>query len=1172
MKSVFLFLTLLLLLTAGYGQVLINEASNSNYTQIVDSDYDNPDWIELYNAGPDQNMTGYYLSDSKSDLNRWPFPSVSILQNKWMVLFASGKGNTRSINHWETAVKDNDTWKWLNPDASTLSTWKDLNYDDANWNEGQGGFGFGDNDDVTTFASSKASVYTRINFAIADTSIISAAVLHMDYDDGFVAYLNGQEIARSNVSSLVSWNTAADDAKEAKMFEGLRPDEFRLDMSLIKSVWAQGNNVLAVHVMNESVSLDDITSRAFLSFGIENTTKLFRTPPVWFNLQPIPGNHTNFKIDGKGETIYLSLYDNILDSLVIPKKMPLNSSYGRAQDGITSKGIFLHATPGTSNNIEQANINGQEEIPTVDLISGFYSSSVLVSIGANSSGAKIRYTLNGQTPNENGNLYTEPLTLNKSAVLVVRAFSTTGKLPSETVTHSYFINETQTNAGVLSIISDDKNLFGDNGIYDNWWLDWKRPCYIEYFAPKTHEIAFQQRAGLRIDGGAGGSRSHPQHSFRVEPGNGTLGDGSLKYPLIPSRPSRKKYETFYLRNGSNQYLYYPCKDAIETKCLASGTSTPYSAYTPVQVYLNGRYWGWYELREKQDADYFLQNYNIDKDSLELLGASFWYGGALRSIEGKNAFQNFSNDYNAIVNLSTSSQTYWEDADRYFDLPNYIDYICMESWIGNTDWPSNNIKIFRGPQTKNRWRFGVIDVEWALQPNGWTDMTFDHISFMKNYAPGNAYLSVWQKSMENKTFKANFINRFADLMNTKWLKDSLRTIANNIYHETRPELLGEFGRWGNSANIPGQMAAFDAAHQAMLNALSYRSIYVRRHIVNNFSLQKQVDIILDVVPQYAGKIRISTVTPSVYPWKGIYFDGVPVSIEAIANPGYTFANWDDNSLLTSIYDNIFSGELKASNTFRANFQEDALTTKLTISEVNYNPSETMDAGEWVEFWNYSNSFPVDISGWYFTDEEHAHRYSFPENTILNANSGIVVANDTLKFKTIYPNISPLGNFDFSLGNSGDAIRLYNPNDSLIAQVVYDDSTPWPTGADGTGKTLELKAPNMPLGYATSWFAGCVGGSPANAFDSPCKIITAIEPDMMRHSCTLYPNPTHEKVMLSSPTDPVSISVIDFSGRVIYFTTTATLDHEIDMTDYSQGIYLIKIFFKNSTQQTLKVAKY
>jgi len=1172
MKTLFLSLVLQFALVNCFSQVLLNEASNSNYNQIADGDNDYPDWIELYNAGSEQNMAGYFLSDSKSNLNKWPFPAMAFSQNQRMLLFASGKYSTdNTINHWETAVIDNDTWKWLNPDATTPGNWKDLQFDDSGWTEGQGGFGFSDDDDVTVFPNTNLSIYTRINFSIADTSIIQASVLHMDYDDGFVAYLNGQEIARSNVSGVVNWNTPSDNTHEAVMYQGQNPEEFRLDMELVKSVWVQGNNVLAVHAMNQSLESSDITCRAFLSFGIENSTQLFNAPPTWFNLLAAMGTHTNFKIDGKGETIYLSNASGIQDSLVIPQKMPLNSSYGRTQDGVTSFGIFLISTPGTTNNSQTAYTIGLEEVPTIDKTSGFYPAAIFVTMSTSSAGAEIRYTLDGQTPLASSLLYTTPIAVNANSVLSARSFSSTGKLPSETVINSFFIGETQTNAGILSITTDNENLFGPSGIYDNWWTDLKKPCYIEYYAPDNHELAFKQRAGLRIDGGAGGSRSQPQRSFRLEPGNGTLGDGAIQYPLQPFRPNREEYETFYLRNGSNQYLYYPCKDAIQTKCMAYGTDVPYSEYTPVQVYLNGQYWGMYELREKQDADFFLQHYGIEKESLELLSASYWYGGVLRSVEGKDAVQHFNDDYSAVLNLSTSSQSYWDNANLHFDLPAYIDYICMQAWIGNVDWPYNNIKIFRGPQTNNKWRYGLIDLEWSMQPNGWTDSNFDHINFMMNYSTDYPYLHLWQKSIENSTFKAKFINRFADLMNTNWHIDSLRAIANRIYSETRPELPRQFQRWGDSSNVFGQMATFDDAHQTMLNELSNRSAEVSNHILTNFNLPKQVTITLDVVPQGAGKIKISTVKPSVYPWTGKYFDGVPVSIEAIANAGFTFVNWDTNSLITSLSNSVFSDTLTSSVTFRANFQTDVNGNTVTISEINYNSAKEMDAEDWVEFWNYSESNTMDISGWYFSDEETIHRYTFPANTRLPAGTGIIVVNDSEKFAAIYPAVSHLGNFDFKFGNSGDEVRLYDINDNLIAQVVYDDQDPWPIEADGTGKTLERISPTMPVVDALSWFAGCVGGSPGFAFDSPCSV-TAIGEEPAQYTCMIYPNPTQGKFILSSSIDPLSIWIMDVSGKVQYTTTEATLNHEIDLTDYPQGIYLVKVVLKNSTQQMLKVVKY
>jgi hypothetical protein len=1154
------------------GQVMINEASNSNYTQIADSENDYPDWIELYNAGAAQTMQGYYLSDSKDNLMKWAFPNMRIVENDWALLFASGKyEDDNAINHWETAVRDNDIWKWINPDAATPSSWQGILFDDSNWPSGQGGFGFSDDDDGTTFDNTSISVYARIKINIPDTSVISAAVLHMDYDDGFIAYLNGQEIARSNVSGVAQWNTPADNSHEAVMYQGQNPEEFRLDMEYVKQFLTEGNNVLAIHAMNQSLTSSDISARAFLSFGIETSSQFFNPPPDWFNLMAASGSHINFKLDGRGETIYLSNSNGvILDSLAVPK-LPLNASYGRARDGDATLGIFTIATPGESNNTQSAFTNGVEAAPGLDKESGFYPTTILVSVTTPLSSSQVRYTVDGQTPSLSSPLYTTAIPITVNTVLKARSFSAEGKLPSETTTSTYFIGDASTQAGILSITTDNENLYGETGIYDNWWTDWKKPCYIEYFAPTTHELAFKQRAGLKIDGGAGGSRSQPQRSFRVEPGNGVLGDGSLHYKLLPARPLRDQYETFYLRNGSNQYLYYPCKDAIETRCLAYGTNTPYSEYAPVQVYLNGQYWGFYELREKQDEDYFEQNYGIDRDSLELLGVSYYYGGVLRSIEGKKAVENFNNDYTAFQNLPVADSLFWDKADRYFDLDAYIDYICMQSWIANTDWPYNNIKIFRGPQTKKRWRFGVIDVELSLQPQGWTDSNFDHIRFMKDYALGYPYLDLWQKGMQNEKFKNNFINRFADLMNSNWLPDTIRAIANARYEETRPEMPKNFERWGDSNNVAGHMSAFDDAHQIMLSELSNRSVQVRNHILSNFNLAKQVAITLDVVPRGAGKIKISTMKPTEYPWTGIYFDGVPVTIEAIANPGYRFVKWNDSPFISSIGNKIFQSVITSTSAFSATFEFNGLSNQVTISEINYNSTSELDTEDWFEIWNYAESSVADLTDWYFTDQESTNRFTFPATTTINANTGIIVAHDCAKFNSFHPTVSCIGNFDFKLGNAGDAIRLYDNNDNLVVEVVYDDKLPWPTQADGTGKTLELCSLGEVISEASQWFSGKFGGSPGEAFLSDC-LTTGVSDEAVVPKSLVYPNPTTGKFKLASPTSAVSVAITDPRGRVVETFVLLQREQEFDVGLYVPGVYYLKIVFDDGQQRVLKLIKY
>jgi hypothetical protein len=1077
----------LLVCNSIHSQVVINEASCRNFSQIFDSSGDNPDWIELFNPGNESiNVWGFHLSDDPENRTKWTIPNVSIPAKKWLLIFASGSDEVaQKVNHWETAVKDTDTWKWICPDESTSLQWMYPGFNDVSWNADQGGFGYGDGDDLTLIPEDKVSVFTRISFEIKDVSKIVTAILNVDFDDGFVAYLNGNEIARDNINT-VAWNSTATASHEALLFQGKRPYDRVLNMAQLSALLHNGTNVFAVQGHNYTTGLIDMSLRTFLSFGMADAERQFSTVPDWFKSDTDGELHANFKISNQGETIYL--YDNngmLMDQLVLPPNLPVNSSVGSDQDGSSARGIFLIASPNASNNNQKAYTEGMVPAPVMSFTGGYYASPISVVITAASPELEIRYTTNGQEPGFTSELYTgTPVTITLNTVLKARCMGYGQKLSGPVTTNTYFINQNPTPAAVLSITMNNEDLYGETGIYDNWWTDWKRQCYFEYFSPDTHQSVVKQFAGIKIEGGAGGSRSNPQRSFRLEPGNGTLGEGDVNYPLIPGIPQRDSYANFYIRNGSNQYLYYPCKDAIETRCMGEGTYNTYAGYTPVQVYLNGDYWGYYELREKLDEDYFKQYSDTDEDSLQILSVSYWYGGELREVHGTDPVGRFNDDYDRFLNLNTNSSTFWQEADRYFDLEHYTDYICAQNWMANVDWPYNNIRIHRSPETGHRWRFSLIDLEWSLNPNGWSNRYTDHLQFILDYDTNNPYIHIWQKAMKNRVYRNYFINRFADLMNTAWTKQRLTAIANEIYTVTRPELPATFKRWGEAGrSVESYMQDFDNAHLVMLEELSNRSEMVRSHIMGNLQLSEQVIITLDVAPAGSGTIRISTVKPDAYPWQGIYFDGVPVKIEAIPNPGFAFVSWDANALITDVAKAIFLDTLEQSTLFKANFKTEGYSDRVIVSEINYNSESSVDAGDWIEIWNYHKTLNASLNGWYFTDDDPTHIYRFPENTSLLPGQRLVIVNEQVKFKSVHPGIPFVGTFSFGLGGGGDAVRLYDHNNQLVSSVYYDDEGPWPLGADGQGRTLELKSELLPVANPASWFDGCIGGSPGKPY-SPC----------------------------------------------------------------------------------------
>jgi len=198
----------------------------------------------------------------------------------------SSTSNAQEVDHWELVVNDDDLWKYLVPQSEPSAAWIDLGFDDSSWSEGPGGFGYGDGDDGTELPD-VISVYQRRVFSIADTSKISYLMLHVDYDDAFVAYLNGEEIGRRQIGSQgdrPSFDQTADNLHEATLYQGRAPDAgILIEGDDLRRLLNQGDNVLAIQTHNGSVGSSDLSSRGFLSVAIIDDSRTYRSVPAWFN-------------------------------------------------------------------------------------------------------------------------------------------------------------------------------------------------------------------------------------------------------------------------------------------------------------------------------------------------------------------------------------------------------------------------------------------------------------------------------------------------------------------------------------------------------------------------------------------------------------------------------------------------------------------------------------------------------------------------------------------------------------------------------------------------------------------------------------------------------------------------------------------------------------------------
>jgi hypothetical protein len=196
------------------------------------------------------------------------------------------------VDHWETAVFAEDTWSYRLGTSEPPSDWMQANFNDNAWTTGQGGFGYGDNDDNTAITTT-ISLYIRIDFTVFDTSKIEMSVLHADYDDAFVAYLNGQEFGRGNFGNPGS-PPAFDDTPptdhEAALYNGELPEAYPIYPDNFDNLIKEGQNTLAIQIHNIQINSSDFSSNFFFSLGIKDTSNDYEEVPAWFYEPFVPVN------------------------------------------------------------------------------------------------------------------------------------------------------------------------------------------------------------------------------------------------------------------------------------------------------------------------------------------------------------------------------------------------------------------------------------------------------------------------------------------------------------------------------------------------------------------------------------------------------------------------------------------------------------------------------------------------------------------------------------------------------------------------------------------------------------------------------------------------------------------------------------------------------------------
>ena len=248
--------------------LIINESMSRNISSVFDEDSTTHDWIEIYNGGTEAiNLIDFYLSDELDSLNKWQFPEGILHPDSHLLVFASNKD--RKIwpeGSWIPIINFGANWNYLAGPTEIPSNWNTIDFDDSDWSSGPSGIGYGDDDDMTSIEP-VISLYLRKTFQVEDVNDIAHGLLHMDYDDGFVAFLNGIEIARENLGDAgteILPNDFAQTNVEANIYRGLKPEKFLIEN--IAEYLLDGQNVLSIQVHNANENLADLTALPIFSF------------------------------------------------------------------------------------------------------------------------------------------------------------------------------------------------------------------------------------------------------------------------------------------------------------------------------------------------------------------------------------------------------------------------------------------------------------------------------------------------------------------------------------------------------------------------------------------------------------------------------------------------------------------------------------------------------------------------------------------------------------------------------------------------------------------------------------------------------------------------------------------------------------------------------------------
>lgn len=879
--------------------------------------------------------------------------------------------------------------------------------------------------------------------------------------------------------------------------------------------------------------------------------------------------HTNFKLARGGEFIGLYSPDlKIIDSLTYPVQ-ETDISYGRFPDGGTSWFYFDHASPEVSNgNDGFSNLASPAKF---SMPSGKYESTINVTLSSDTDSAEIYYTKDGSIPDTNSFRYQDPIHIRYSTSLRAVVYRD-GYLPSSVITKSYLMF-VKTDLPIVAISTNPDNFFDDQiGIYvagtngisgyctselRNWNQDWERPVHVDFFDENGLHL-IDQDAGIKIAGGC--SRLYPQKSLEIVARN-IYGDDRFHHRMFKDKPILE-FKSFILRSGAQDWWRSMIRDGFLHTLVCQTMNLDYQAYRPAVVYLNGKYWGIHNIREKLNQYYMESNLGLDPENLDIIKISKYGYAQEGDIESYTEMMNY------VAENDLSQEKNYAYISSVIDIENYINYQIYEIYIANRDWPGNNLKLFRERTAGSKWRWLLYDLDMGFSGNGesrYYSNTLEQATEENGPSWPNPPWStlLFRRLLENKQFREEFVQRFAIYLSSSFESEYVLSVMDSIRQQVASEIPRHKERWPKSLSYAD---SWQELLDLIIEFAHLRPEYMIDHLQTKFNLADQVTVKIQSNISNAGllianmvKMRQISNTLNVFP-------DMPLSLKVQALPGYRFLYWETTG---QIFDDKIEIVPDNPMTITLVFTKDTLqSSPIVINEVNPNSSTLFDPGDWIELYNNTEDI-IDLSGWSFQDSQDTSSFIVPAGTELAGDAYLVLCRDTIRFKEHFPYVTNyIGNFTFGLNSSGESIHISNDNGDMIDSLHYGDTVPWPESSNG--KTLALKHPRLDNSLGVNWKSSEMYGTPGELNDAFLEI-KRDKPDVVVNTFELeqnYPNPFNSQtvVRFNIPNaGSVRFAIYDTRGRQVFSSTNSYFQpggYEISWKadpNLASGVYFYSIQF-------------